>query len=203
LPATFDHTGITGNCISCHDGVTATGKGPTHIQTTNVCEDCHSTIIWTPALTVDHGQVLGLCSSCHNGTIAIGKNPGHFGTARECDECHVTVAWIPADYSHIGLPYEPLDHQLIVTCTNSSCHQGNNEIVIWPSPAYQPDCAGCHANTYEPGPHKKWETPTTMYYTIDELRDCTGACHMYTDSSQTTIEKNRPGPEHRITNGDF
>ena len=40
-------------------------------------------------------------------------------------------------------------------------------------------------------------------YTVSELRDCTGSCHVYTDSSMTTIKENRPGPEHRISAGDF
>ena len=40
-------------------------------------------------------------------------------------------------------------------------------------------------------------------YTVGELRDCTGACHVYTDSTMTTIKENRPGPEHRISAGEF
>jgi len=68
--------------------------------------------------------------------------------------------------------------------------------------AYAPDCAGCHANDYKTGPHKKTENPDTRY-TVDELRDCTGACHVYTDSSLTTVKKFRPGPEHRVNKNDF
>jgi hypothetical protein len=38
---------------------------------------------------------------------------------------------------------------------------------------------------------------------VSELRDCNGACHMYTDSTLTEIKKNRPGPEHRVSDSDF
>ena len=36
-------------------------------------------------------------------------------------------------------------------------------------------------------------------YTVSELRNCSGACHTYTDSTLTKILKSRAGPEHRIT----
>jgi hypothetical protein len=200
LPATFDHVGVIGNCQSCHDGVTATGKHPTHINTTNVCEDCHSTLVWAPVTMVDHAQVLGACSSCHDGATAMGKNPGHFITPRECATCHDTFAWIPHNFMHMSLPFEPLDHAANLLCT--TCHQANTEVVVWSFPTYKPDCAGCHASDFTPGPHKKHENPDVSY-TVSELRDCSGSCHVYTDSSMTTIKDNRPGPEHRISSGSF
>ena len=42
-----------------------------------------------------------------------------------------------------------------------------------------------------------------MNYTVSELRDCTGACHVYTDATMTTIQRSRPGPEHRVNGGEF
>lgn len=200
VPATFDHAGITAGCFACHNGTDATGKDPNHINTTNICEDCHSPITWTPAIRVDHTQVLGSCSSCHNGTDATGKDPGHFITNQECDTCHDNLAWIPHIYMHAGLSYEPLDHRGNLDCTD--CHQANSEAVQWPTAAYQPDCAGCHANDFKPDPHKKYENPD-MRYTVGELRNCSGACHVYTDASMTTIKDSRPGPEHRISDGEF
>jgi len=85
-------------------------------------------------------------------------------------------------------------------CT--ACHQSNTEQVAWQNAAFQPDCAGCHANDYKRDPHKKHENPDVRY-TVSELRDCTGACHVYTNSALTTILKRRNGPEHRISGGDF
>jgi predicted CXXCH cytochrome family protein len=200
LPANFDHVNINGNCVSCHNGTDAIGKNPTHPQTTNVCEDCHSTVAFTPVVTVDHTQVLGSCSTCHNGVIAAGQNPNHFSTPKDCDTCHVTNAWAPADYRHTTLPYEPQDHRGNLQCTE--CHQSNTEQVAWRYSAFQPDCAGCHAGDYKQGPHKKSESPD-IKYTASELRDCSGACHIYNNGNFNSIKKNRPGPEHRISGGDF
>ena len=70
----------------------------------------------------------------------------------------------------------------------------------WPAPAYKPDCAGCHANNFRSEPHTKYGN---VKYTVGELRNCSGACHIYKDSTLTTIETRRPGPEHRITDSGF
>ncbi|NNL06575.1 MAG: hypothetical protein HKO86_02540 [Gammaproteobacteria bacterium] len=50
------------------------------------------------------------------------------------------------------------------------CHTTNNQVIAWPFAAYQPDCAGCHADDYIPGPHDG--------ATVSELRDCSGSCHI-------------------------
>ena len=58
-----------------------------------------------------------------------------------------------------------------------------------------------NAREFEGGPHKKVDTPKILY-TVGELRDCAGACHVYKDASMTTIEKTRSG-EHRASRGDW
>ncbi|MCP5069417.1 MAG: hypothetical protein GY946_22860 [bacterium] len=73
--------------------------------------------------------------------------------------------------------------------------------MIWPSPAYQPDCAGCHASDFEQDEHKKVQSPR-QYYTVSELRDCSGSCHVYDDPSLTTIDDRR-SRVHRARDGDF
>jgi hypothetical protein len=194
----FDHSGVTASCSTCHNGVTATGKPGDHIQTSGQCDDCHGTLAWIPA-SVDHSLVTGSCSACHNGTTATGKPPSHFVTSLQCDECHRTTAWVPMlRYRHSSGDY-PGDHSSGVRCT--SCHQSNTESVTWPFSAYRPDCAGCHANDFENDEHKKVDGPRILY-TVSELRDCTGACHQYTDSSFSTIEKSRTG-EHRVGRGEW
>ncbi len=110
--STSTHAGITGNCISCHNGVLAAAKGPTHIASSNTCETCHSTIAWLPA-HFDHQGVAANCSSCHNGVNAPGKPINHIATRDECSVCHGTVAWQPVIFSHTGLR---------ATC--QSCHNG-------------------------------------------------------------------------------
>jgi hypothetical protein len=67
---------------------------------------------------------------------------------------------------HSGLPYEPLDHRGSLDCTD--CHQGNSPVVSWSAPAYQPDCAGCHAQDYRPGEDD--------HNGLSADRDC-GQCH--------------------------
>jgi hypothetical protein len=74
----------------------AWGKSANHINSTDLCDACHTTTIWAPATQTDHTQVLGTCSSCHDGTIATGKNTNHVVTEFECDVCHATTAWTAA-----------------------------------------------------------------------------------------------------------
>jgi hypothetical protein len=196
LPARFDHTGITAQCTSCHDGQTATGKPNNHVPTTEQCDVCHSTMGWLPA-SFDHSGVMGACGTCHNGTRATGKPRNHFVTSLECDTCHSTTAWTPISFMHASAAY-PGDHRGNLDCVG--CHTTNAQAVQWQFPAYQPDCAGCHASDFEPE-HKKVDSPT-VFYTVAELRDCSGACHVYTDASFTTIKERRNG-EHRVSDGEF
>ena len=198
IPATFSHASVTpGTCNSCH-GVNATGKPNKHISTTAQCDVCHRTTAWIPA-TFSHANVTpGTCSACH-GVNATGKPSGHFMTSRSCDACHSTNAWAPTiRYNHTSPAY--VQHNTGVTCIN--CHTTKNEVIPWRFSAYKPDCAGCHADRYRPDPHKKTETPTTIFYTVLELRNCSGSCHQYNDSSFTSIKKSRSG-EHRSTGGGF
>ena len=195
--ARFDHSGITGNCVSCHNGTTAPGKPTDHLVTNSDCVLCHTTLAWTSA-TFDHSGITGNCSSCHNGTTATGKPPQHFVTSLDCDTCHRPVRWTPDQFDHTS-PNYPGDHAGDLACT--MCHSGNSAIATWSSPAFLPDCAGCHAGDYKQDSHKKVDSPT-IRYTVSELRDCTGACHQYTDPSFTTIENMRNG-RHRVTSGDW
>jgi hypothetical protein len=198
-PAVFDHAGVMpGTCSSCHNGSTAEGKHAQHIQTTAECDNCHMTVAWSPA-NFNHDSVTGSCSTCHNGVTATGKGSGHFNTSRDCNACHDTNRWIPDLFMHSSPGY-PGDHRRQLACTD--CHGGNSEPVTWSFAAFQPDCAGCHAGDFKSGPHKKYENPD-FTYSVNELRDCTGACHVYTDSSLTTIKESRPGPEHRVNASEF
>ena len=89
-------------CVECHNNIIEEGKEDDHILTTDLCEACHTTNDFEPAITVDHTQVIGVCSSCHDNEIAMGKPPGHIDTAAECDNCHSTNSWTPASGSGGG-----------------------------------------------------------------------------------------------------
>jgi hypothetical protein len=77
-----------------------------------------------------------------------------------------------------------------VTGNCQSCHTTHTQGATWPFAAYKPDCAGCHFNNFRPDPHKKTNSPQT-FYTAAELRDCSGACHVYQDATLTTIVQRR------------
>jgi hypothetical protein len=198
----FDHVGVApGTCASCHTGAPPMGKPANHVVTTASCDSCHNTTAWTPA-NFSHANVSpGTCTTCHgrSGGPPMNQSADHFITTRSCDACHTTSAWQPATaYTHTSPFFKR--HNSGVQCRD--CHTGNNEVITWKFATYKPDCAGCHTNDFKNGPHKKTEVPTTIYYTVAELKDCSGSCHMYTDNSFTTIKKTRNG-EHRSTDGDF
>jgi hypothetical protein len=134
--------------------------------------------------------------TCHNGTTARGKPATHFVTTKSCDSCHRSTAWLPVTpYSHTSPFYKP--HSAGVTCR--ACHTSGNEVIAWKFAAYKPDCAGCHADRFKPTAHKKVDSPA-IFYTVAELKDCSGACHEYTNATFTTIRRTRSG-QHRPTGG--
>jgi hypothetical protein len=191
----MDHTQALGTCTSCHNGTKATGKPPTHIPTSADCGDCHKTVAWLPA-TFNHQNITGQCSACHNGTKATGKTPTHFLTSVDCVSCHRTTAWVPTiNYLHSSPAY-PGTHSRTLAC--SDCHKTNSQTVPYQYAAYAPNCAACHAGSFRPDAHPKYESPRKVTYTVSELRDCTGSCHTYTDSTLTTI-KDRRNSHHRVS----
>jgi hypothetical protein len=137
------------------------------LPTTLECGSCHSTTAFQGA-SFDHSDITGLCQSCHDGSTATGKATTHFVTTLDCERCHLPARWIPLTTFRHDSPDYPGDHRTTVLCVD--CHRTNNQVIAWPFPAYQPDCAGCHANDYIPGPHDN--------ATVAELRDCAGSCHV-------------------------
>ena len=164
--ARFDHASVTQPCSSCHNGVIATGKHPTHFLTTIECGFCHSTNTFLGA-SFDHSQVTGLCLSCHNGSTATGKSTTHFVTTLDCDRCHNPARWIPLiTFTHDSPDY-PGNHRTTVLCVD--CHRTNNQVIAWTFPAYQPECAACHADDYVPSAHGNLP--------VSDVADCSGSCH--------------------------
>ena len=88
----FDHTQARGSCSTCHNGVQAQGKPPTHIITDLECDACHNTLNWQ-SVAFNHVGVNGTCLSCHNGITATGKQPQHVVTTQDCSSCHNTLNW--------------------------------------------------------------------------------------------------------------
>jgi hypothetical protein len=118
----FDHAQAMGSCVTCHNGVIATGMTiPPHPRTNQNCAACHTVISWNPPSTVDHTQipmaVAGFCIICHNGKDASGKPAGHIVTNLECGDCHLTTTWTGATFDHTG-----------ITSGCVSCHNGTKAV---------------------------------------------------------------------------
>jgi hypothetical protein len=192
-PARFDHAAVAPHtCTSCHNAVQAAGLPRTHVLTTQQCDVCHGTLAWKPA-RVDHSAFVAGCASCHNNISAVGVTPGHLSTRIDCSTCHSYPDWSKLHFRHVSAAY-PGDHRVALTCT--SCHSSDTDQVPWRSPANAGSCAGCHAADFKPAAHPK--TVKGQTYTVNELANCSGACHVYSDSTLSTITKNLPGPYHRV-----
>jgi len=147
IPASnFNHTGITGNCTSCHNGSYETRYGargktatPPHPATTEDCGVCHNTTNFADAY-VDHSspEVLNQrCDNCHDGVTATGKDPNHLPTTEDCRVCHVPGTFATAVFSHDGI---------VDNC--ASCHNGTD--ATGKSANHLPtteDCSVCHNTT--------------------------------------------------------
>lgn len=118
---TFDHTNIENQCLDCHNFILAAGKAPTHIDSSNNCEQCHSTRVggWNllePGQTYLHEGIVTGCLSCHDGSISGGKSENHIVSSDNCENCHTpNLPW-----SNISA----FDHGNIVDNCDS-CHNGN------------------------------------------------------------------------------
>ncbi len=216
----FDHTQALGTCVSCHDGahkttvMTVTGKDPAHLTTTNSCESCHVSGVvfndWkvTPVTKFDHGQALGTCAACHDGVKKMGisgtlldrKSATHFITTKDCALCHNTIAWNPMlNYVHTSPAY--VAHTPVTTVPAGVagcpvCHKQNNEKITFLQPGLFPNCATCHADKFKPSAHLKYSAPVTTFYTFSDLKDCTGACHVYADQTLSKITQSKPTFSH-------
>jgi hypothetical protein len=127
------HAGVTSNCVGCHNGILATGKGATHLPTNNQCENCHTTMAWLPA-RFDHQGIASTCSSCHNGILAAGRPTRHVVSSEDCSACHSTLAWTPARFTHLNI--------------SGSCRSCHNNITAPGKPLQHVsttlDCGSCH-----------------------------------------------------------
>jgi hypothetical protein len=160
------------------------------------CDACHRTTAWTPANFTHAGVAPNTCATCHTGAGAKGKPANHFVTTKSCDSCHRTTGWTPVTtYTHTAPTY--VRHSGGVRCT--SCHTTNNEVIVWKYAGFRPDCAGCHAGSFKPEAHIKVESPK-INYTVNELRSCTGPCHVYANPSLSAVKTSIPA-RHRASDG--
>ena len=141
---TFDHTNVDTDCLICHNSVLAAGKGPLHIDSSNSCENCHSTAIggWSLFLEGETFLHSGSASgrvSCHNGGVATGKGPTHIVSSDSCENCHVpNQPWVSTTgFDHTGI----VDN--CFSCHDGGIAEGKKEFHIPSSNA----CETCHSPT--------------------------------------------------------
>jgi hypothetical protein len=168
-----------------------------HIPTAQQCDSCHGTLGWKPA-KLDHSSLTANCASCHNNAIALGMSAAHMSTQRDCATCHSYPDWAAIAFRHTSANY-PGDHKAVLTC--ASCHTSNSDQVPYTSPTDTGTCASCHAKDYKLPQHPK--TSDGQFYAASELGNCSGACHVYSDSTKSTIMKTVGGPYHRVTDAAF
>jgi hypothetical protein len=197
-PARFEHSVVAGQpCAACHDSVHASGMPRSHIPTTRQCDSCHGTLAWRP-VRLDHLTLTAGCITCHNNAGAVGKPVNHMSTARDCSTCHSYPDWGAINFRHLSALY-PGQHRVALSCVQ--CHAANAETVPFAAPAQSGTCGACHAKDFKPDAHPK--TAKGQFYLESELGDCTGACHVYSDETRTTITRSVRGPYHRVTDAAF
>ena len=199
IPARFEHSALMPHtCTTCHDSVHAIGKPRGHVATAQQCDSCHGTLAWLPVV-FDHAAISGACASCHNNAGAMGKSVNHMVTQRDCASCHTPVAWsVVVAYRHVSAAY-PGPHWAALSC--ASCHKSGTEQVTYVAPANAGACGGCHARDFKPAAHPR--TSKGLFYTASELSNCSGACHIYSDSTQSAVVHSQPGPRHRVSDATF
>lgn len=160
--AGFDHTTLNSGgsnyglaCMTCHDGLTATGKTQNHVPTTRDCIACHAgyppTVTSFVGGTFDHTgpEMSGKqCMDCHDGVIATGKTATHIPTNQDCGACHSITTFANAtSFDHTGVTSG---------CQASGCHTSGNpsvtDVTDDPNRTHIPivnsgtevDCYNCH-----------------------------------------------------------
>lgn len=151
-PSVFDHSGISSNCESCHDGsadyvaVGALGKAqdptPPHPDTTADCGVCHGVGANFADGVFDHTGRVDNCDECHADGAAgavTKKHAAHVPTTEDCSICHVPGTFTTAVFNHTGI---------VDNC--AFCHDGTAATATVKSGTHlttTEDCSLCHNTT--------------------------------------------------------
>jgi len=136
--AAVDHGQVLGTCQACHDQPGGGFQDALHIPTTNQCEACHGTVVWTSLIAIDHTEVIGTCIDCHNNVLAQWKSSLHLNATNDCDACHSINSFIPA---------VAVDHNMVLGLC-AECHNGASSFGQMVNHISTSDlCEACHATT--------------------------------------------------------
>lgn len=202
-PTSFNHSGVSTACSSCHNGISAAGMpAGAHIPTAGAgeCSACHrSGVSWLPLITpYSHTGVTGTtCTVCHTTPYSnidvkpASHLPTTYPAGLTCDSCHKSfAAWLPTTYNHSG-----------ATTNCQVCHGGTyTNIAVKPSnhiPTTLPGMLGNECNICHTPGTSSFTTPYTMKH--GSLTTCL-ACHdsttAYLVGTATKINRSR----HKGTN---
>jgi Cytochrome c7 and related cytochrome c len=195
----MNHLGITGNCISCHNGQTfAVGMKPVnksnfvgHVVTSLDCSDCHkSTATFTGAimttLPAGHFATAQACTLCH--AAGFGTASGvmnHFGITTGCSSCHTGQTFAVG----VKPKSKPTNHIPTTAVTNGAacetCHvasqtsAGGFAGTAMNHAGITSNCASCHNNGMSFAgvtPKRKQDAAVTH---VSTTLDCS-SCHTST-----------------------
>jgi hypothetical protein len=117
--ARYNHgKAVPGQCATCHNGFSATGRAASHKSGNKLsksCDSCHRTFAWLPA-SWNHFGNTAKCVTCHvtggegaaftkivNGTYQEQFAHGAANNAIDCESCHRNYStWYGATYDHAG-----------------------------------------------------------------------------------------------------
>lgn len=138
-------------CVSCHAAGNTSeplGKGPTHPNTSDMCQNCHqaggSFTAGFDHTSLDAGGAnQGLaCSTCHDGVNATGKPSNHVPTTRDCISCHAgyppnASSFAGGTFDHTG---PEMTGKMCMDCHDGTIATGKTSTHIVTSQ----DCGACH-----------------------------------------------------------
>jgi len=118
---------VNGNCSSCTIATTPRVNHSNHINTNNLCEDCHLTNAWGPrSPSWPCPQSTVPVASCHNKCCCSSKPSNHITSSEYCDDCHVSN-WNQVNFesivgvtSNVALPQWDYRHTKQQSTSNSN-----------------------------------------------------------------------------------
>src|SRR5512135_3126529 len=106
LVKSYNHVGITGNCVLCHNGQSlgVVSKPANHFPTSLPCESCHTNTSTFMSTRMDHTGVTTGCALCHGGQFpgVVSRPALHIPTnGLDCSSCHQGfTTFLGATYNH-------------------------------------------------------------------------------------------------------
>lgn len=192
-------TGLSLECVACHQGVYNTAASPNHVASgfPTLCQQCHTTTAWKPssfdhtatdfALTGAHRAVActdchknnqyanlaATCYSCHTTDFSQAANPNHLSAqfSQDCTQCHTTTAWQPASFNHATTRFALTGQHLLTNC--EACHVNGNYQLVYS------DCYQCHQTDFTQS--------TTMNHTALNFSHKCETCHTTTAWTPSTF----------------